>query len=155
MPIEPATPDPAAAQEAYRKLLHRPRSERLREHKYRCAQAIVFGLPVVALESYGPALGGTAMEASRWIGLLQALLAGWVLYTGATGLLIEGLLQIRRGPWADLAVAVTAYLLYLWSVVVVLWSIASPAEPLRLFHGSVVLIAFWTGVRWWQYSRGG
>src|SRR5687767_3056847 len=69
-------------------LLDRPVSERLRESKYRFAQSVVFGLPVLALQWFGYRLGGT--EADRWIGLLQLLLAGWIMYVGAAGLLFEG-----------------------------------------------------------------
>src|SRR5690349_4428997 len=72
------------------RFLTRPASDRLREYKYCCAQAVVFGLPVLALEAWGRSLGGR--EASRWVGGFQALLTGWVLYVAAAGMLFEGLL---------------------------------------------------------------
>src|SRR5687768_5282994 len=82
-------PSPATAQPLHQ-LLARPVSERAREYRYRFGQAVVFGLPVVALELWGRGLGGR--EAGRWVGVLQALLSGWVVYVAATGMLFEGLL---------------------------------------------------------------
>ena len=93
------------------KVLNRPRSERLREYKYRFAQSAVFGLPVIALHFFGPSLGGP--EAGRWVGLLQLLLAGWVMYVGAMGMLVEAIL--RRKITADGVVAMLAIGLYLVS----------------------------------------
>ena len=62
-------------------LLARDDDQRLREYKYRFSQAAVFGLPVLALQGWGRSLGGP--ESERWVGVLQALLAGWVVYVGA------------------------------------------------------------------------
>ena len=134
-------------------LLARPKDQRLREYKYRFSQAVVFGLPVVALQIWGRALGGP--EADRWVGILQALLAGWVVYVGAAGMLFEGLILLSRRALPDLIIAMVAVVAYLFSVVSVvhvfftgrLWY-----RPL-LFHVSVIVIAGWTGWQWYRWSR--
>ena len=134
-------------------LLARPDDQRLREYKYRFSQAVVFGLPVLALQLCGRALGGP--EAERWVGILQALLAGWVVYVGAAGMLFEGLILLPRRVVADLIpalVAVLAYLFSLTSVVYVLFTGHLWYRPL-LFHASVCVIAGWTGLQWYRSSR--
>src|SRR5437016_2553518 len=75
-------------------LLTRPLDQRRRESKYRFAQGVVFGLPVLALQRWGTSLGPA--DAARWVPILQALLAGWVMYLNL-GMLFEGLLLLRRG----------------------------------------------------------
>jgi cation transport ATPase len=127
--------------------LHRPRAERLREYKYRCAQSLVFGLPVLGLQLLGTRLGGP--EALRWVGFLQALLGGWVVYVGAAGMLFEGVLLLARRRWsADLPVAAAAAAFYLWSLAIVVQLLATGSAwgTLR-FHWSVMLIAVWTAIR--------
>jgi hypothetical protein len=81
---------------------------------------------------------------------LQALLAGWVVYVGAAGMLFEAivLLLSRRRLNLDFPPALAALALYL----IGLWRSASlilgaNAEP--TFHWTVLLVAAWTGVRWW------
>src|SRR4051812_47121983 len=69
-------------------LLRRPASERAREYRYRFGQSLVFGLPVVILQLWGLGLGGP--EAAKWVGVFQALLAGWVIYVAAAGMFFEG-----------------------------------------------------------------
>jgi hypothetical protein len=133
--------------------LDRPPSQRLREYKYRFAQSLVFGLPVVALGAFGPAIGGP--EAGRWIGLLQALLAGWVMYVGATGMLVEALM--RRRVMLDGLVAALAIGLYLLAVGMVVWrTIASGGAALAwsraLFSCAAVLACAWAGIRWLTLS---
>lgn len=134
-------------------LLSRPDEQRLREHKYRCAQAVVFGLPVIALRWFGRSLGG--VEAARWVGILQMLLASWVMYVGAVGMLVEGLLLLARRRWtADATIALAALALYLWSVAAVVPPIIGRPGPWQpLFHWTVVLIAGWTSLRWWCLHR--
>jgi hypothetical protein len=119
-------------------VLNRPAGERAREYKYRFAQALVFGLPVVGLEFYGRALGG--VEAERWVRFLQGLLAGWVMYIGASGMLLEGVL--RKRVTLDFLVAASAVAMYC-----VGWFWAG------WFSGTVLLIAIWTGLRWWMSRR--
>jgi len=129
-------------------LLARPLDQRRREYKYRCAQSLVFGLPVVALHHFGVALGGP--EAPRYVAILQALLAGWVMYVGAAGMLAEGWLLFlarRRLSW-DLLVALTALALYVLSIVATLLILVARARLPLLFHISVSIIAIWTGIRW-------
>lgn len=134
-------------------LLIRPGDQRLREYKYRFSQAAVFGLPVLALQWKGHMLGGA--EADRWVGILQALLAGWVVYVGAAGMLFEGLILLPQRVMVDLVPALVAILAYLYSLVAIshvmvdgtLWY-----RPL-LFHLSVVVIGAWTGIQWFRWSR--
>lgn len=147
-----ADPPPAPLLSPIESLLSRPAEQRLREYKYRFAQSAVFGLPVVALEVFGRALGGA--EADRWVGVLQALLAGWVVYVGAAGMLFEGLLLIRRRVRGDLVVASLAWGLYLLSLVRVLGILLSrdTSWP-TFFHWSVLLIAAWTALQWWRLAQ--
>jgi cation transport ATPase len=135
-------------------LLARPDEQRLREFKYRCAQAVIFGLPVIGLQYVGPLLGGP--EAPRWIAILQALLAGWVVYVGAAGMLLEGLIVLpRRGPTMDLLVAAASIALYLTSVTfrtLPVFFTGHVGESPALFPLSVALIAVWSALRWRQFS---
>ena len=134
-------------------LLARPDDQRLREYKYRFSQAVVFGLPVLALQAWGHALGGP--ESGRWVGVLQALLAGWVVYVGAAGMLFEGLILLPRRVMADLVPALAAVLTYGFSLISVLHVLVSGHlwyRPL-LFHVSVVVVAGWTGLQWYRWSR--
>ena len=136
-------------------LLSRPDEQRLREYKYRFGQAFVFGLPVLALHVYGRSLG--TAESPRWVGLFQALLAGWVLYVVAGGMLFEGLLWLlaRRRVTVDLLVAGVAAGLYVWGVLqlpAVLFSRHPPAVR-TLYHVQVTLLALWSAVRWRHLAR--
>ena len=113
----------------------------------------MFGLPVIALEFWGRALGGH--EADRWVGILQALLAGWVVYVGAAGMLFEGLILLPRRFMPDLLPALLAVLAYAYSLISVLHVFATAQlwyRPL-LFHVSVLIVATWTGVQWYRWAR--
>lgn len=133
-------------------LLNRPHEQRVREFKYRFAQAVVFGLPVVALQRYGSALGW--VEAGRWVGILQLLLAGWVMYVGAAGMLFEGLLLLRRKVTTDFIIALLAAGLYLWSVGLVgIVLVRGTVSHRPLFDVAVIVIAGWSGVRWLVGAR--
>lgn len=167
MPPPPLTTEPnrQADETAFRpdfsSLLNRPVEQRRKEYQYRFAQAVVFGLPVLALQTWGHQLGGT--ESPRWVGLLQSLLTGWVLYVGAVGILLEGALTLclprrnRRkgglsGWWAiaDFAVACVAAGAYFWSVgwLVFLTVVTrKPAAVPTAFHWVVILVAVWAGFR--------
>jgi hypothetical protein len=80
----------------------------------------------------------------RWVGILQGLLTGWVVYLGAAGMLFEGLvLLFRKRLVPDLPVAVAAVGLFAWSV--------SRLVAAPLFHWCVLLVAVWAGARWWWY----
>ena len=146
MPTTPLTPDAAATvppppqspQDRVAAILDRPPDQRVREYKYRFAQSVVFGLPVIALELFGPSLGGR--EAARWVFFLQVLLAGWVIYVGAAGMLFEGVLLLRNRVTADLIVATTAVTTYLLS--------ATSLAP-GLFPWAVSAVAIWTAFKWW------
>jgi hypothetical protein len=102
---------------------------------------------------FGHALGGP--EAERWVGILQALLAGWVMYVGAAGMLFEGLLRLRQKFTADLAIAATAVLMYLASLLSLLGIVVNGRLLYRplMFHLSVLVIAVWAGMMWYRMSR--
>src|SRR5688572_30779422 len=134
-------------------LLARPSEQRLREYKYRFAQSIVFGVPVVALQVYGRALGPTDSE--RWVSLLQALLAGWVLYVNL-GMLFEGILLLpARRVTGDFVVSIVAVALYAYSLLSAAHGVVTGRLLFRplLFHVVVIALAAWTGWRWWQMAR--
>ena len=133
-------------------MLSRPRDERRREYRYRFSQSVVFGLPVVALQAYGPALG--PLDSDRWVSLLQALLAGWVVYVNL-GMFAEGVLLRGRGLRGDLAASALAIALYLYSLISSAAGVAVGRLWYRpiLFHVTVILLAGWTGWRWWQLAR--
>lgn len=151
---DPAAPPPNHSTTSVAALLQRPDDQRLREYKYRFSQAVVFGLPVIALEVWGIALGGP--EADRWVGILQALLAGWVIYVGAAGMMFEGLILLPRRVMPDLFAAVLGVATYLFSLVSVLHVLFTAQlwyRPL-LFHISVLIVAAWTGIQWFRWARG-
>jgi hypothetical protein len=136
-------------------ILARPLEQKLREYKYRCAQALIFGLPVIVLQYFGHSLGGTPREASRWIAILQALLAGWVTYIAAAGMLFEGLVLLSQGIRADLIVAAIAIAFYLFSAISTL-GVFIKGQPFfspLLFHWTVIILAAWCAIRWRQTLR--
>src|SRR4051812_28011999 len=108
-PVSASPPQPAEVRPTpltaapLRELLTRPPTERAREYRFRFGQSIVFGLPVVVLQFWGTGLGGR--EAAKWVGIFQALLAGWVVYVSAAGMLFEGILLLPRRVSADLICA--------------------------------------------------
>ena len=127
-------------------LLNRPVAERLREYKYRFAQSTVFGLPVLALHFIGPQLGGS--EAPRWIGLLEILLAGWVVYVGILAMIVEAIIRKRAGLDSVLAgAALISYLIaaFLYARLMV------QLQPFRLMWGfptEVMIAIVLNGMRW-------
>ncbi|HEV8379442.1 MAG TPA: hypothetical protein VGP99_11380 [Tepidisphaeraceae bacterium] len=132
----------------FESILNRPLSERIREHKYRFAQCMIFGLPVIALHYFGPRLGGP--EAARWIGLLGALLAGWCLYIGALPLLSEGSMLLSLGKVKfDLVTSVAAFILYIVGVVGWIFALRGRAAPMAsAFSVEVIILIAWSGVQW-------
>ena len=139
-------------QSAIDNLLSRAPDQRLREYKYRFGQSVVFGLPVIALQMYGRALGPTDSE--RWVSLLQALLAGWVLYVNL-GMLFEGILLLpARRVTGDFIVTILAVALYAASLISAAHGVVTSRLLFRplLFHVVVVVLAAWTGWRWWRMS---
>jgi cation transport ATPase len=137
-------------------VLSRPAEQRRREYKYRCAQAVIFGLPVLVLQWFGRSLGGSAQEVDRWVPLLQALLAGWVTFVGATGMIVEGAMSLTHAQTrattvrVDALVGLIAALLYLFSAVSVLGIFlrAHPFYHPLLFHWVVIILAVWSAARW-------
>ncbi|WP_428937968.1 hypothetical protein [Fontivita pretiosa] len=150
-----------------RLLLDRPIEQRVREYKYRFAQAMIFGLPVLGLQWVGNRLGGTAEEAERWVAVLQALMGGWVVYLSATGMLVEQVLLMSRPArpssraWCgrrnipELLVCVFAVALTLFSLLSVtgVFATGRPFYRPLLFHWAVMLLAGWCGLRWWMLWR--
>ena len=135
-------------------VLSRPLDQRIREHKYRCAQSIVFGLPVIALQYFGHQLGGA--ESVRWITIMQIVLTGWILFVAATGMISEGVMVIvaRRKITADFLVAIIATAVFLASCTAAgVFFFGSKDWP-RLFHIVVILLIVWTGARWARLSAG-
>ena len=132
-------------------ILNRPASERLREYKYRFAQSTVFGLPVIALHYFGPSLGGP--EAGRWIGMLQLLLAGWVMYVGVIGMAVEGIL--RRKFTADAFVACVALIAFLIcaAAVIHLFMTGRASRFQDSFHWAVLIAIGWSAVQWFRHER--
>jgi hypothetical protein len=132
-------------------LLARPDEQRLREYKYRFSQSVVFGVPVIALQYFGGRLG--PVDSERWVSLLQSLLAGWIVYVNL-GMLFEGILLLKHRVTADLVVAAIAVAVYLASLVSAGFGVVTSRllYPL-LFHVCVIVLAVWTGARWWQFAR--
>ena len=83
------------------------------------------------------------------------LLAGWVMYVGALGMLVDAMM--RRRVTADGAVAAIALCLYLVSAGAVIYFLitARPLEQQRWFAGAVILLCAWTGVQWFRYRGKG
>jgi cation transport ATPase len=149
MPTPPNPPEPSNPL-SLQQLIDRPKSERLREYKYRLAQTTVFGLPVIALAIWGPLLGPRDWQ--RWSGVLQALLTGWIIYVNL-GLLLEPL--IRRQLSFDLLVLVAALTLYLWSIAGTAYVLLT-AKLLRwsaLYWMCVALLAILNAVQRARLSR--
>jgi cation transport ATPase len=144
---------PAATTEPLHQLLDRPAAERCREYRYRFGQSIVFGLPVIALGLFGPVVGGP--ESGRWIGLLQLLLGGWVIYIGALALLIDAIL--RRRVTADALVAALSLLLYLLGAagVIYLFVTARSHQQRWAFAVEVAVLCAWNGAQWLRHRRHG
>ena len=156
VPSSPAADSAAASPAA---VLDRSPAERSREYRYRFGQSVVFGLPVVALQWFGRSLGGP--EADRWVTLFQALLAGWVLYVAATGMMTEGVLILlakRRVTLViglDMLVACLCTAGYVFGLALPLGllthrTFAWPAT----FHWWVLTLSCWSGVRWASLSKG-
>jgi cation transport ATPase len=144
-----STADSSTAPNSIESLLARPLDQRIREFKYRFAQAVVFGLPVLALQRYGRSLGW--VEADRWVGLLQLALTGWVVYVAAAGMLFEGfVLLVRRRIQIDFIIALIAVALFLVSAASIAHLIfrGSLWFPPR-FDAVVALLIVWCGWRWW------
>jgi cation transport ATPase len=134
-------------------ILNRPISERIREHKYRFAQCTVFGLPVIALHLFGAKLGGP--ESARWVGLMQALLAGWCLYLAALPILSESLMLLAMGKKkAELLVAVAAMVLFLIGLIGWVFTLLGRGTLLSGgFTIEVVILIAWSGAQWLRLSR--
>jgi cation transport ATPase len=135
-------------------VLDRPETERLREHRYRFGQGFVFGAPVVFLACFAEALGGAM--AGVWSGLLQALLAGWVIYVGAAGMIFEGMLLLgRRRVSADFLMGLAGIALYVpglvgWGRVLA----RAPGAAVGWWFGACVLaLTAWAGLQWLRIAR--
>lgn len=144
-PFEPSS-DP---RDPVTRLLARPRDQRTREYKYRFAQSIIFGLPVLALTLFGTSLGGR--DAGRWINIFSLLLTGWVVYVGVTGMLFEGMILLaHRRLTTDLFVALLAITAFTIGLIRTVSDIRSPTP---WFAITIVLIDGWSAFQWWRHNR--
>jgi len=152
MPSPPAQPDSSPPDcSPLQQLITRPDDQRLREHKFRFAQSVVFGAPVLALQRWGSILG--PVDSQRWASVLQALLCGWVMYVNF-GMIVEGFVVRRLDVLIDCLIATTALALYAWSVAAVVHVLSRGTlwpQPL-LFHACVILLATWTGLQWFRFK---
>ena len=114
---------------------------------------MVFGLPVLALQLFGLKLGGP--EASRWIGLMQALLCGWCIYLAALPMLSESVMLIGLGKVRiELLISLAAIILYGVGVVGWIFTLRGRAALLpSAFAAAVVLMILWSGVQWFRLAR--
>lgn len=147
---DPSQPVPTVSPDRVRELLTRPIEQRRMEFRYRFAQAMIFGLPVLGLQFFGHHLSAVPGESDRWVGILQALLTGWVTYVAAAGMLAEGVLTIRHGVTGDLIVSAVVVPLYLICAISVLGVFVKghPFFQPLFFHWIVLLLAGWCGYRW-------
>jgi len=90
------------------------------------------------------------------VGMLQALLAGWVMYVAVAGLAFEGFLLLARGRiTAGFVISLTTLGLYLWSIISVLhilWTGALWWKPL-LFHVCIFIVIGWSAIGWRRLSH--
>jgi cation transport ATPase len=128
-------------------LLSRPPDQRAREQRFRFGQAVVFGLPVLALQWFGTDLGGP--EARRWVALLQAVLCGWIVYTGASGPVFEGIVRVLagRGLSLDLLVAGAATAVFIFSLIATVSLLMAGHALPPLFHVVVIVLGGWSGLQ--------
>ncbi|HEX8524164.1 MAG TPA: hypothetical protein VF669_18060 [Tepidisphaeraceae bacterium] len=134
-----------AESDRVKQLIDRPAEVRRREYQYRFAQTVVFGLPVTALALWARVLDPVHHE--RWGTVMQALLAGWVMYVNA-GMVVEGIL-VRRVT-GDLVASLIGAGIYLWSLGAAVHILVDGRVWYRpiLFGWSVAVMAIWTGARW-------
>jgi hypothetical protein len=139
----PILPPKSDKENRLHELLTRPRDQRLREYKYRFGQSVVFGIPVIALNFWGGALG--PVDWQRWSSLLQSLLCGWVVYVNL-GMLIEGMIDRRLRFRGDFIIALLAVVFYAVSLISALRGIITSSlwYP-TLFHVVVLVLAMWSG----------
>jgi cation transport ATPase len=135
---------------------NRAQSEQARAHKYRFAQSLIFGLPVLALELFGEKLGGA--ESARWVMLFQALLAAWVMFVGAVPMIMENILAKAERRNQDIKLSSSAS--GLWAVAIYFVGIFSWVLVLRggrripyTFAISVAIVIISSGVQWLRLSR--
>jgi len=105
----------------------------------------------VALQIWGSGLGGR--EAGKWVGVFQALLAGWVIYVAAAGMLFEGVFLLPRRLSADLVCALITVAIYLLSSLRLVHVLSGGGTARPMFHFVVLIMATWSGVRWCQYAH--
>ena len=140
-------PDQLESPQTERTTSDRDGLELRRQTKYRLAQSVVFGLPVITLHAFGRQLGGP--EAGRWVGLLEGLLAGWVMYVGAFGWIGDAL-WLRRRVTTHLIVGIAAIVTFLMGgaeLVAVLFQRKTPGQTGGFFIATALVIA-WSAIAW-------
>jgi hypothetical protein len=113
---------------------------------------------VLALQLFGPSLGGP--ESSKWIGLFQALLAGWVMYIGALPILLEEamdtMLRPRHQRSRSLSMLVVLLALMFYVIGIATWVLIllrrSPIIPAP-FAITVSIVILWCGWKSLRLSR--
>ena len=106
---------------------------------------------MIALQHVGLRLGGD--EAAVWVGLMQMILAGWILYVSAAGMLIEAL--FLRKPTADALVAVLAMVTYAASALGWVRLLLQHSQHSRAFWFdiAVIVLIIWCAARWAWLAR--
>ena len=135
-------------------LLARPDEQRLREYKYRCAQALIFGLPVMALEYFGRSLGA---EYGQTLVCGTARLGGFPVGIVANQhhrvRPADGPLQFGGVLYVDSAEKVARFVMNCNQDFLPIIFTGHLGRGPILFHVVIALLATWTGARWWQWSR--
>ena len=108
---------------------------------------------MLALQWFGPRLGGA--ESERWIGILQALLCGWIVYVAAVGMTVGAVLEFAPPLVGDLIVGMASILMCLWSMgaVIPVFVTGHLAYHPILFHLIVMLLLVWTAIRWFWLAN--
>ena len=85
--------------------------------------------------------------------MLQLLLAGWVMYVGVLGMVVEGIL--RRKVTADALVGAVTLITYLifGAAVVHLFLTGRSSNYQNSFHVPVLFAMVWSALQWFRLGR--
>ncbi len=115
-------------------------ANRLRIGRQAVITALMYGLPVIGLELFGPALASSFTSGQVWWRVLQAVLCAMALYSPAGGPIIYGGLKaaIYRTPNMDLLITLGVLAAFVSSVV----AIFVPGATHYHFHAVAMILAF-------------